>query len=227
MLLYGVSAQRPSHTLFIAGEALPMEARMGGLFLGFLVGLVYLAALRLGPGPRVLTRLASALCWVLVGLTGLDGLNAFFFDGGFITPYVPRLDVRLLTGLGAGYALSVLAAPPATSVQVPTGAQTSTLGAPGILGGLSLAALLGMSLLSGAPLLLWPASLLMVVSVVAAFAFGTLHALRVLRVLRGVAANTSRGSLPTIALGLALVEIAALAALRSLLATHLGFSWGS
>src|SRR5437667_11233498 len=36
VLLNGVSAQRPTHSVFLGGEQLPLEARMGGVFLGFL-----------------------------------------------------------------------------------------------------------------------------------------------------------------------------------------------
>lgn len=204
-----------------------MEARMGGIFVGFFLGLVYQAALRLGPTPRSLSPLTTGLCWLCVGILGLDGLNAYLFDLGVLTPYAPRTEPRLLTGLAGGYALCLLAAPAASSVQAPAGTPPTTLGVPSFLGGLSLAALLGIILLSGAPVLLWPASFLMLASVVASFTYGTLHALRVARVLRGVAGRASTSSLPTIATGLAFLEIAALAALRYLLASHFGFLWAS
>jgi uncharacterized membrane protein len=80
-LLYGVSAQRPSHSVFVGGEQLPLEARMGGIFLGFLCALLLLwvlGRLRASQPPSGALGLA---CWALVALTGLDGLNAFLAWG--------------------------------------------------------------------------------------------------------------------------------------------------
>ena len=76
-LLSGVSAQRPSHSVYLGGEQLPLEARMGGIFLGFLCAValvVVLGRLRASQPPSGALGLA---CWALIVLTGLDGLNAF------------------------------------------------------------------------------------------------------------------------------------------------------
>ena len=65
-MLNGVSAQRPSHSVFIGGEQLPLEARMGGIFLGFLcaVALVLVfGRLRASQPPHGALGLA---CWALV-----------------------------------------------------------------------------------------------------------------------------------------------------------------
>src|ERR1700692_4126648 len=80
-LLYGVSAQRPSHSLFVSGEQLPLEARMGGIFLGFLCAVLLLVVLGRMRASQPPGGLLALLCWSLVALTGLDGLNAFLFDG--------------------------------------------------------------------------------------------------------------------------------------------------
>src|SRR5215472_14086329 len=80
-LLYGVSSQRPSHSVFLGGQQLPLEARMGGIFLGFLCAVALVAVLgrlRASQSPGGWLALA---CWSLVALTGLDGLNAFLSDG--------------------------------------------------------------------------------------------------------------------------------------------------
>src|SRR5207302_8580462 len=110
-LLNGVSAQRASHSVFIGGEQLPLEARMGGIFLGFLcaVALVLVfGRLRASQLPHGALGLA---CWALVALTGLDGLNAFLFDGNLPHLYTPNTALRLLTGLAAGLAMALMAVP--------------------------------------------------------------------------------------------------------------------
>ena len=52
-VLYGVSAQRPSHSIFIGGQQLPLEARMGGIFLGFLCAVALLAVTVRRAGKKV------------------------------------------------------------------------------------------------------------------------------------------------------------------------------
>lgn len=223
-LLYGISAQRPLHSIYIGGEALPLEARMGGIFLGFLLGLAYQRMLsrfdsQTGPEPAV--KLA---CGALIAAMALDGANAFLHDGGVPTPYAPATVPRLLTGLGAGYALALLAAPISAGQRM---AETDD-GASGLDGveflyGLGAALLLGGVILLAPAALLWPISLLMVASVIAGFAFASGHLLR-LASARFRYASGARFVVPAVALALA--EIVALAMLRSWLASALGFSWG-
>src|SRR5438309_5688063 len=84
---------------------------MGGVFLGFLCATVLLAVLgrlRAGQPPRGAVGLA---CWTLIALTALDGLNAFLFDGNLPHLYAPNSALRLLTGLGAGLAVGLMAVP--------------------------------------------------------------------------------------------------------------------
>jgi uncharacterized membrane protein len=232
VLLNGVSAQRPSHSLFLGGEQLPLEARMGGIFLGFLCALlliVGLGRLRASEPPSGLLGLA---CWGLVLLTLLDGLNAFLFDGRLPHLYAPLQAARLLTGLGAGLGLGLLAIPVVGGV---VWAAESSLG-PGfasvedgveLLGGLALAGLVGALVLAGVGVLLWPVALAMLAGVLVAFGTANLYAL-VLGLgyaRRAVQLADLRGPLVS-SLGLALLEVGALAALRSWLAVAFGFSWG-
>jgi Predicted membrane protein (DUF2085) len=84
---------------------------MGGIFLGFLcaVALVLiLGRLRASQPPPGALGLA---CWALVALTGIDGLNAFFADGNLPHLYTPNTALRLLTGLGAGLGVGLMAVP--------------------------------------------------------------------------------------------------------------------
>lgn len=44
-IAYGICPQRPGHSLFFGGVQMPIEAREGGMYAGFLLGLVYLAVI--------------------------------------------------------------------------------------------------------------------------------------------------------------------------------------
>jgi len=84
---------------------------MGGIFLGFLCAValvVVLGRLRASEPPSGALGLA---CWALIALTGVDGLNAFLFDGGLPHLYTPNTAPRLLTGLGAGLGVALMAIP--------------------------------------------------------------------------------------------------------------------
>jgi uncharacterized membrane protein len=220
-LLYGVSSQRPSHSVFIGGQELPLEARMGGIFLGFLCAAVLLAILgRLSAAhpPRGGMGLA---CWVLIALTGLDGLNAFFFDGNLPHLYAPSTAVRLFTGLGAGVALGLLALPVVGSIAAKRPRDEASIEDPvELASGLAMAALVGGVVLAGAPLLLWPIAVAMLASVLLAFGSANLYLMSLL-----VRRGADRGVLLS-SLGLALIELAALSTLRTWLASAFGFTWG-
>jgi uncharacterized membrane protein len=219
-LLFGVSAQRPSHSIFLGGEQLPLEARMGGIFLGFLCGLVLLALLgRLGARHTPRGPLFVA-CVALVAVTGLDGLNAFLFDGNLPHLYAPSTAARLLTGLAAGLGLCVLAVPVVASLAAPAATDEASIEDPVELGaGLAMVGLLGAVMLAGVGALLWPLALAMLIGVVLAFGVANVYVI----VLATGRAHV--GSLLS-ALGLSLVELVALSALRTWLIAAFGFTWG-
>ncbi len=218
-VLYGVSAQRPSHSLFVGGEQLPMEARMGGLFMGFALAVLVaalLGRLRSARGPLPLAALA---CWGLILATGVDGANAFLFDGRLPHLYDPSTPARLLSGLGAGYGLGFLALP-----VIAERAQRDTLDEPVLLDVLELAAglvvalLLGAALLGDVAALLWPAALLMLASVLVGFTLANRYLLALLP-----GGRRAAGGLPPV--GFALVELAVFGALRGAMAAA-GITWG-
>jgi hypothetical protein len=95
---------------------MPLEARMYGIFAGFLV--TWALALISGRGHAVLMPppWMLALFAAFVVLMGLDGVNATLFDlnaAGLPVPflYAPRLDVRLATGLLCGMAMGGIILP--------------------------------------------------------------------------------------------------------------------
>jgi Predicted membrane protein (DUF2085) len=201
---------------------------MGGIFLGFLSGVALLALLGRLRARRLPPTWLSFVCWGLLALTALDGLNAFLFDGQLPHPYAPGTSLRLLTGLGAGLGLSLLAVPVVAGVvwRAPED-EPSVADAVELLAALLLIGLVGAVLLIGPAPLLWPVALAMLLSVLLAFGLANLHIL----VLAAGRANQA-GSLSDLsgslisALGLALIELAVLSALRSWLAFTYNLTWG-
>jgi uncharacterized membrane protein len=230
-LLNGVSAQRPSHSVFLGGQQLPLEARMGGIFLGFLCALVLLVVLGRLRASQPPGGLLAGACWLLIALTGLDGLNAFLFDGNLPHLYAPNIALRLFTGLGAGLGVGLMAIPVVSSVvwshKDGTDDEASIEDAIELLAGLALAALIGGLMLVGVAALLWPIALAMLVGVLVAFGVANLYLL-VLATRQQHQAETLadvRGGLLG-SLGLALLELAGLSALRAFLIASFGFTWG-
>jgi hypothetical protein len=201
---------------------------MGGIFLGFLCAtllIIVLGRLRASHPPSGLLGLA---CWTLVALTGLDGLNAFLSDGNLPHLYPPSSALRLLTGLGAGLAVGLMAIPVVASVVWSQPAEEASIEDPiELLGGLALAGLVGGLILAGVSPLLWPVAVAMLAGVVVAFGVANLYliVLATRRAGQAVAfADLSSGLIGS--LGLSLLEIGGLAALRGWLAAGFGFTWG-
>jgi hypothetical protein len=201
---------------------------MGGIFLGFLCALiliVVLGRLRASQPPRGAVGLA---CWTLVALTALDGLNAFLFDGNLPHLYAPNSVVRLLTGLGAGLAVGLMAVPVVAGVAWSHPSDDASIEDPiELLGGLVLAGLVGGLVLAGVGVLLWPIALAMLAGVVVAFGVANLYMIVLATRRTGQAAtfaNLGGGLIGS--LGLSLLEIGALSVLRGWLVAAFGFTWG-
>lgn len=137
---FGICPQRAGHSYFLGetllpGEAslraripilnvvapnqatkLPVEARMFGMFAGFLVTWAYAFAIGRGkaalmPGTLILFTYIS-----FIALMGVDGVNATvkdLHDTGLPIPfaYLPRLDLRFATGWLCGIAMAGIILP--------------------------------------------------------------------------------------------------------------------
>lgn len=107
VLLHGLCAQRPSRTYMFGDRALPFDARMTGIYLGYLVTTISLV--RVGAHrwckPPTLTRIALLL--VLGGVMVFDGFNSLLMDLELPNLYQPHNWLRVVTGMTAGMVLAV------------------------------------------------------------------------------------------------------------------------
>lgn len=107
----GVCPQRPGHSYFFDGQQMPLEARMVGIFGGFLLTFVGLWLVGRGralqwPGRK----LAIALTGLILVMV-FDGLNSTFLDLGWPTIYQPQNWLRVVTGAVSGVGMAGLLLP--------------------------------------------------------------------------------------------------------------------
>ena len=104
----GVCGLRPAHSYFVGDVQLPLEARMIGIYGGFLLTFVVLLAYqRLGP-----RRLGSPFVIGILALffmsMAFDGVNSTLTELGLSHLYPPTNMLRLFTGLLSGIAIAPL-----------------------------------------------------------------------------------------------------------------------
>ncbi len=102
----GVCALRPGHSYFAGGVQLPLEARMTGIYGGFLLTLLILLALRRVGGRRLSN-------WPVIGILGVffasmvfDGINSTLAEVHVPHLYTPTNELRLISGLLSGIAIA-------------------------------------------------------------------------------------------------------------------------
>lgn len=110
MLMHGLCAQRPSHSLRIGNTLLPFDARMTGIYVGAIAGgatLVLRGKHRAAHPPRLWISLA-----LLGGVAAMatDGFDSLLIDLGRSAPYQPANAMRLATGLLTGVAIATVLA---------------------------------------------------------------------------------------------------------------------
>jgi len=104
--LHGLCAQQPSHSFFLGTRRLPFDARMTGIYGGFLGSSIYLLSRRRHRAAALPNWPTSAVLVLFVGLMAVDGFNSLFLDMGWTNLYQPDNRLRLLTGLMTGVALA-------------------------------------------------------------------------------------------------------------------------
>lgn len=137
---FGICPQRTGHSYFLGqtflpGEAslraaipflnflapnaatkMPVEARMYGMFAGFLLTWLYSFLIRRGKAALMPRPLILFLYIVFIAVMGADGINATIkdlHDAGLPVPYLyePRLDLRFVTGWLCGIAMAGIILP--------------------------------------------------------------------------------------------------------------------
>jgi uncharacterized membrane protein len=157
---YAVCHRIESRSFFIGDRQTPLCARCSGMYLGALLGLVYLGSRGRRAGMPPL-RISLALLGFLV-LFGLDGANSYLqFFPGAPGLYQPQNWLRLLTGTGLGLGIAAILVPVVNqSLWSAYDPRPALAGWREFLPLLGLAGLLVLAMLSGIPLLLYPLALL-------------------------------------------------------------------
>jgi uncharacterized membrane protein len=104
--LHGLCAQRPSHSFALGSSTLPFDARMTGIYGGFLGASVYLFLRGRHRAAALPSWPTIAVLALFVGIMGVDGFNSLFLDMGWNNPYEPDNRLRLVTGMMTGVALA-------------------------------------------------------------------------------------------------------------------------
>jgi uncharacterized membrane protein len=102
----GVCGLRPAHSYFVGGVQLPLEARMTGIYGGFLLTFIALLAFRRLGVWRLGSRFVIGILALFFASMALDGLNSTFTDLGLMHFYESTNLTRLLTGLLSGIAIA-------------------------------------------------------------------------------------------------------------------------
>jgi uncharacterized membrane protein len=213
-LLRGINAQRPEHSLFIAGTQLPLEARIGGIFSGLVVALVYVAAIGRSRALRYPPRNPALLLIAFPVLMGLDGINALLFDLGSPYLYPPSNRLRFATGLLTGLSLAVFVVPSLSSVLWAEGEPEAAVESiVDVLGPVGLLALIWVLIVSDLAVLLAPAALLFLLGAVLALDLASVYVIGAMRPWLALHWRDA-GAVLLVGGGLALVELLALALLR-------------
>ena len=106
-LLHGLCAQTPSHTIHFGSQPLPFDARMTGIYGGFLVTFAGLALTRRVLHYGAIPRPVIAVLVALVLAMAADGFNSLLTDLGVWHPWTSTNALRVITGFGVGVGLAV------------------------------------------------------------------------------------------------------------------------
>jgi hypothetical protein len=165
-IAFGICPQRPSHTLYLGNQQMPIEARMAGMFGGFVLGALFFAAQRRGRAWRTPTGMMAGVLVGFMLLLGADGLNAFLYDLRLPHLYTPDLSLRLGTGLLTGLTFAAFLVPAFNSTLWQTGVDESPIRGPrDLLVGLAWLGAYFVASRSGAAWLFFPVSLIAVAGV--------------------------------------------------------------
>jgi uncharacterized membrane protein len=215
-LCFGICPQRPSHSYFLAGAQLPLEARKTGIYSGFLLTWGALVALGRGRAAQLPPAPLLVALTGFIGLMGLDGTHALFYDIGLPHLYTPDSRLRLATGLLAGVAIAAIVWPIFNFTFWRDGKDQPSLAGPGeLLVALAVCVPLFAVVVLGFDLALYPVALLSVAGMASLVTLLNLVVVLIVTRREGVATSSWDVLVPILlALILAAGELGALSLLR-------------
>jgi uncharacterized membrane protein len=157
---YAVCHRIASRSFLIGDRQTPLCARCSGMYLGALLGILYLTPFGRRSGMPALK--ISMVLVAFLGAFGVDGLNSYLhFFPGVTGVYQPENWLRLVTGTGVGLGIAAVLVPVVHQVFWQNNDKRPALaGWRQFLPLISLAGLLDLAVLSDIPLLLYPLALL-------------------------------------------------------------------
>lgn len=105
-VVHGVCAQQ--HNIFIGELQVPICARNSGIYISFLITMIYFWVIGRGRAGRIPPWPIAAVLVAFVVVMGIDGFNSLFLDLGLPYLYTPRNELRTLTGMGMGVAVATV-----------------------------------------------------------------------------------------------------------------------
>ncbi len=222
---YAICHRIPERSFFLDGHQLPLCARCTGTFLGAIVGLVAMLLLGRHRASRLPPLPVLFILVLFIGFWAFDGLNSYMtFFPGAPHLYQPQNWLRLTTGMLNGLALITIVMPIFTYTLWRDTTRDSVIkNVWEILAILPVVALLIWIIQAEIGFLLYPLAILsslgvllmlfMLNSMIAAVVLGR----------EGLARNWAQAAIPlTIGLGMAILQMTAMALLRAYLTVKLG-----
>lgn len=105
-VVHGVCAQQ--HNIFIGELQVPICARNSGIYISFLITMIYFWVIGRGRAGRIPPWPIAAVLVAFVVVMGIDGFNSLFLDLGLPYLYTPRNELRTLTGMGMGVGVATV-----------------------------------------------------------------------------------------------------------------------
>lgn len=214
----GVCNLRPSHSYFAGDVQLPLEARMIGIYGGFMITVLLLLGFGRWEARRLGSPLTIGLLAVMFGSMAFDGVNSTLMEVKLPYLYTTTNSIRLVTGLLSGIAMAPFMVWVANLVllpRMPRDARTVVRGPWELLVLIAVNAVFGALIMSGLSWLYYPLALLGVGGIIVSLAGVLLLPIVTLSNVAGRITHSRQLVAPaSLALILTFAALAGLAALR-------------
>lgn len=212
--VHGLVAQK--HNVSLGGNELPVCARNIGIYSSFVLSVGYLFARGRGRAARFPERGMLLVLGLFVLSMAFDGVNSLLEDTGRAHLYAPRNDLRTITGILFGIAMTSILVPIFNQALRADAATHQTILTRGDLGGLLLLnGLFVVIVHSGLGIFYWPVAFFSVGSLVGElFVVFTMVAAAAMGYMRRITALSQLARPACLGLGITVLFVAGLAALR-------------